>query len=114
MTTQKQKPPPGTCFMEDYTNEETGEVIDGIATRLSLSVSAYKKWRMRGEGPHTVKYGKRVLARIEVVDAWLARLGTPEPDPVAARESRPPEPRKAPGARRKNGANKSLASTPAA
>lgn len=114
MTTQHQKPPPGMCFAQDYKDEETGEVIEGIATRLGISYSAYRKWRMRGDGPHTVKHGKKVVARIEVVDAWLARLGTPEPDPVAARESRPPEPRKAPGARRKNGANKSLASTPAA
>jgi hypothetical protein len=70
-----QKPPPGLIFMEDYTDENGNVLVPGIATRLGISVSTYKKWRMAGAGPMTTKHGKRVVARVDVVDAYVAEIG---------------------------------------
>ncbi|MFJ2676333.1 helix-turn-helix transcriptional regulator [Streptomyces sp. NPDC087525] len=72
-TRKAQKPPPGIVFIEDY--EENGEVqILGIASRLGITPSTYRKWRMAGKGPQTFDLGKRVAARIDAIDAWIAGL----------------------------------------
>lgn len=85
-----QKPPPGIVFIEDYEGED-GIVLHGIATRIGLTPSTYRKWRMAGKGPLTFMLGKRVAARIEAVDAWIAEQERLALEP--ADESRPPEPR---------------------
>lgn len=91
---QHQKPPPGFVFIEDYVDDE-GTVTPGIATRLGITVSTYRKWRMAGKGPASFRHGKRVMARESVVEAWLAGLGQDvgATDGAAAHDARPPEPR---------------------
>lgn len=89
-TQQHQKPPPGFCFAQDSTDDD-GNVVPGIASRLGISYETYRKWRMAGTGPSTTLHGKRVMARIEAVDAYLAGLGTDTP--AASSEMRPAEPR---------------------
>ena len=87
---QHQTPPPGIIFIEDYTDDD-GNVTRGIASRLGISVSAYRKWRMAGKGPKTFPLGKKVAAREEAVDEWLTEQAGA---PIATQhESRPPEPR---------------------
>ncbi len=90
-TQQHQKPPPGFCFAQDSTDDD-GNVVPGIASRLGITYSTYRKWRMAGTGPITDRLGKRVVARIEAVDAYLARLGGCAPRTPNA-EMRPAEPR---------------------
>jgi hypothetical protein len=63
---QTQKPPPGFVFIEDYVDDD-GNVTPGVATRLGISVSTYKKWRLAKKGPQTFRHGKRVMARETVV-----------------------------------------------
>ncbi|MFJ4845981.1 hypothetical protein [Streptomyces sp. NPDC088733] len=85
-----QKPPPGYVFVEDFEADD-GTVTAGIATRLGISASAYKKWRMAGKGPLYRKHGKRIIARPEWVEEWQRAQ-----DDVAFRprpEMRPPEPK---------------------
>lgn len=91
MPTHRQKPPPGFVFIEDSTNER-GQVVPGIATRLGISVSLYRKWRMAGKGPETFRLGKRVIARVDAVDAYLNSLAPAVSVPTD--ESRPAEPRR--------------------
>lgn len=85
-----QKPPPGIVFIEDYLSEDGKEQIAGIATRLGLIPSSYRKWRMAGKGPLTFMLGKRVAARIEDVDAWVAEQYRAGVEP--SEDERPPEP----------------------
>lgn len=66
------KPPHGIVWIEDYEDEEG--VIPGIASRLGISPSTYRKWRMRDEGPVSFYIGKKVAARIDSIEAWLAGL----------------------------------------
>lgn len=89
-TRQHQKPPPGFCFAQD-SEDNDGNVVPGIATRLGITYSTYRKWRMAGKGPETVPLGKRVAARIAAVEDYLDHLA-----PVTAdrSESRPAEPRR--------------------
>lgn len=68
---KQQKPPPGIAFIEDYEDDD-GSVTLGIASRLGLTASAYRKWRMAGKGPLTFPLGKRVACRIQVIDQWIA------------------------------------------
>jgi hypothetical protein len=92
---QIQKPPPGFVFIEDYEDDD-GTVTPGVASRLGISVSTYRKWRMAGKGPETFRHGKRVMARESVVEAWLANLGNSDNGAAAetaAHDARPPEPR---------------------
>lgn len=42
------------------------------AERLSLSVSTLAKMRLSGSGPAYAKLGRRVVYRIEDLDAWVA------------------------------------------
>ncbi|NXY96396.1 DNA-binding protein [Streptomyces sp. BR123] len=43
-----------------------------MASRVGVTPSTYRKWRMVGKGPQTFPLGKRVAARIAVIDAWIA------------------------------------------
>jgi hypothetical protein len=91
-TRQHQKPPPGFCFAQDSVDAE-GNVVPGIATRLGITYSTYRKWRMAGKGPQTVRIGKCNAARIATVEDYLDRLA---PFGAAVNsESRPAEPRRA-------------------
>ncbi|MCY0916966.1 hypothetical protein OS965_02095 [Streptomyces sp. H27-G5] len=69
----QQKPPAGIVWIEDYTDAADGTVTPGIATRLGITPSTYRKWRMVGKGPHSFLFGRRVAARISTVDAWVAQ-----------------------------------------
>lgn len=68
----QQKPPPGLVWIEDYA-DDNGPTLPGIATRLGITPSTYRKWRMVGKGPHSFMLGRRVAARISTVDAWVAQ-----------------------------------------
>lgn len=85
-----QTPPPGYIFMEDAVGSD-GRLVPGIATRLGISVSTYKKWRMRGIGPATFKHGKRTVATLTAVEEYLAAQADAAAQP--SRDSRPAEPR---------------------
>lgn len=85
-------PPPGLVYIRDTS------AGPGIASRLGITSSTYRKWRMRGEGPETFRIGRRIVARIGAIDAWIDEQ---EQRARAPRwEARPPEPRG--GARRKS------------
>lgn len=93
-------PPPGIVWIEDYRDPNTGEVVTaGIASRIGISPSTYRKWRMRGEGPRTFNLGKKVAARISAIEEWLNGLDEAagrqmEADQATAeRDGRPAEPR---------------------
>lgn len=91
-------PPPGIVWIEDYRNED-GSVTEGIASRLGISPSTYRKWRMRDEGPDSFRIGKKVAARITAIEAWLQGLEQAATEERAAsraeadRDMRPAEPR---------------------
>jgi len=84
-------PPPGLIFVED-SKDESGERILGIASRLGITYSTYRKWRMAGKGPDTFFLGKRIVAREEAVEAYIAEQERAAREP--SEEARPPEPRK--------------------
>lgn len=69
-----QPPPDGIVWIEDYRSEDGSVLIPGIATRLGISHSTYRKWRMRDQGPVTFPIGKKVAARIDAIEAYLAGL----------------------------------------
>lgn len=69
----RQKPPAGIVFIDDYVAED-GARDPGIASRLGVTPSTYRKWRMVGKGPQTFPLGKRVAARITAIDEWIAEL----------------------------------------
>lgn len=69
-----QPPPTGFAWIEDYRSEDGSIEIPGIATRLGISPSTYKKWRMRDQGPPAVVIGKKVAARIEAIEQYLTDL----------------------------------------
>lgn len=76
-TTRKlriQPPPAGCAWIEDYRSEDGSVFIPGIASRLSITPSTYRKWRMRGDGPPTFFLAKKVAARIEAIEQYLADL----------------------------------------
>lgn len=91
-------PPAGYLYIEDSLDAQ-GNVIAGIATRLGISPSTYRKWRMRREGPKATRYGKRVIAREVDVETWIkqrvdaAFAEQQADDEAAAHEMRPAEPR---------------------
>ncbi|MEU2724007.1 helix-turn-helix transcriptional regulator [Streptomyces smyrnaeus] len=84
-------PPPGFVYAEDI-RDESGELILGIASRLGITPGTYRKWRMAGKGPESFKLGRRVVARIDAVDAYIAEQERAAREP--SDEARPPEPRK--------------------
>ena len=65
-------PPKGFVWAQDYRDSD-GRNVPGIASRLGITYSTYRKWRMRGDGPPTVLLGKRLAARTEWVDQFLAQ-----------------------------------------
>lgn len=83
-------PPPGYLYIEDSL-DAGGNVVAGIATRLGISVSTYRKWRLAGKGPDTFRITKKVMARESAVEEWLAEQERAALAPK--REMRPPEPR---------------------
>lgn len=90
---KEQKPPAGIIFIADYKDPETGEVeIPGIASRLGITPSTYRKWLLRGQGPATFKLGKRRAAYIDTVNTWIADVAHAGTTPLA--EEAPPEPKK--------------------
>ncbi|MFJ4637505.1 hypothetical protein ACIP69_18010 [Streptomyces hygroscopicus] len=84
-----QKPPTGFAFIEDYVDEDGNVIVPGIATRLGISPSTYRKWRMAGKGPLTVKPGKKVMASEKAIAAYFDRLEREAGEPI--HEMRPPE-----------------------
>lgn len=85
-----QKPPKGFVFIQDYT-DENGNVVEGIASRLGISPSTYKKWRMRGQGPNTTKIGKKVAAHEDALTSYFNEMHRSAMRP--SQDSRPPEAR---------------------
>ncbi|MGW0034769.1 hypothetical protein ACWDXD_33750 [Streptomyces sp. NPDC003314] len=67
-----QPPPDGYVWAQDYEGPD-GRIVLGIASRLGITYSTYRKWRMRDEGPPTRIIGKKVAARIDWIDAYLAQ-----------------------------------------
>lgn len=43
-----------------------------VAESLRVSESTVRYWKHRGEGPRSMKVGRRVLYRREDVELWLA------------------------------------------
>jgi hypothetical protein len=103
-----QAPPAGIVWIKDYSSRDGSVLIPGIATRLGISPSTYRKWRMRNEGPVTFIIGKKVAARIDAVESFLLNLHETAVREVAQRAEdaascgRPPEPR-TPKARTRGG-----------
>lgn len=60
-------PPPGMIWIGDT------PAGPGIASRLGIRPGTYRKWRMRGIGPRTFQMGRRVVARIQTVEEWIAQ-----------------------------------------
>lgn len=99
-TIKVQPPPDGIVWIEDYRDPDTNKVlIPGIATRLGISHSTYRKWRMRDQGPATFVLGKKVAARIDAIEAYLTSLhraaveGAQAARAEAEHDSRPAEAR---------------------
>lgn len=53
------------------------KLLDGMVSRqdlamqLGLSVDTLRRWEAEGDGPASIRVGRRVLYRITVVNAWL-------------------------------------------
>jgi transposase-like protein len=92
----QQKPPPGIVWIDDYKDPETGDITPGIASRLGVTPSTFRKWRMADKGPKSFLLGKPVAAFIEDIDAWIAEQGGREHEAAveARAEGRPPETRR--------------------
>ncbi|MGW7283926.1 hypothetical protein ACWGH4_00245 [Streptomyces sp. NPDC054847] len=94
-----QAPPAGIVWIKDYRSRDGSVVIPGIATRLGISPSTYRKWRMRDQGPVAFIIGKKVAARIDAIESFLADLHETAVREMAQRAEdaascgRPPEPR---------------------
>lgn len=84
-----QKPPTGFVFIEDYRDEDGNVIVPGIATRLGISPSTYRKWRMAGKGPDTTVHGKKVMASENAIIAYFDRLERGASQ--QSHEMRPPE-----------------------
>ncbi|GHJ21687.1 helix-turn-helix transcriptional regulator [Streptomyces albus] len=92
MTTRKTPPPPpGLVYAQD-SEDRNGERILGIASRLGITYSTFRKWRVAGKGPATFKLGKNIVAREEAVEAYIAEQERAAQEPSI--DARPPEPRK--------------------
>src|SRR3546814_12140154 len=66
--------------------------VRDAASFLGLSKSFLDKARIRGDGPHYLKLGSRVLYRTEALQSWLAarerpstRQETWQPEPIQSR-----------------------------
>ncbi|MFG2328311.1 hypothetical protein ACGFMM_01660 [Streptomyces sp. NPDC048604] len=60
-------PPEGFVWAQDYRDDD-GRIVKGTASRLGISYSTYRKWRMRGEGPPAMRIGTRLATRITWID----------------------------------------------
>lgn len=65
---QSTSPPPGLIYIKDT------DAGPGIASRLGISPSTYRKWRMKKRGPSSFVLGGRVVARVEAVAEYLEEL----------------------------------------
>ena len=79
-------PPPGLLYIED-----SPDGTPGIASRLGITPGTYRKWRMAGKGPQAFILSKKVVARAEAVDAYIAELEQAAMQPKP--QMRPAEPR---------------------
>ena len=79
-------PPPGLLYIDD-----SPDGTPGIASRLGITPGTYRKWRMAGKGPQSFILSKKVVARVEVVDAYITELEQAAMRPRP--EMRPAEPR---------------------
>ncbi|MEV7282843.1 helix-turn-helix domain-containing protein [Streptomyces sp. NPDC093111] len=59
-------PPDGLVYIEDTA------AGPGIASRLGIAPATVRRWRSLGRGPATFRIGKKVVARISVIEAYLA------------------------------------------
>lgn len=46
--------------------------LDEVAEWTRTPIATLRYWRHRGQGPPTFKLGRRVVAREEDVEAWIA------------------------------------------
>ena len=42
-----------------------------LAQQLGLSADTLRRWETEGDGPASIRVGRRVLYRVTVVNAWL-------------------------------------------
>ncbi|MBU9710120.1 helix-turn-helix domain-containing protein [Paenibacillus sp. AK121] len=55
----------------------TDKLLDGMVSRqdlaqqLGLSADTLRRWEAEGDGPASIRVGRRVLYRVSVVNAWL-------------------------------------------
>ena len=53
------------------------DLLDGMVSRqdlaqkLGLSVETLRRWETEGDGPPSIRVGRRVLYRATAVNAWL-------------------------------------------
>lgn len=61
--------------------------IDEVAAYLRIPKNTLYKWRVKGEGPRAIRFGKHLRFRRRDVEAWLdahyERSSGPGPDPEA-------------------------------
>lgn len=43
-----------------------------LAEKLKVSPSSINKWRKTGDGPPYIRYGRKVMYRLEDVEQWLS------------------------------------------
>lgn len=101
--TFRQDPPPGFVWA-DEASRLTGRAIETL-------YKDRQKGHENSDGPKSVTIGRKAAWRVTDIEAWLDAQTNPEPAPKQQRDSRPPEPRRAP---RKRPAAKPAALQPAA
>lgn len=82
MTPTHKKAPPGCMWMPE------------AAHYLGYEVSTLRKWRLKGIGPASFRVGGRVVYRVAVMDAWLAKQEATDPhsNPELRESNAPVEP----------------------
>lgn len=55
----------------------TDKLLDGMVSRqdlamqLGVAVETLRRWESEGDGPASIRVGRRVLYRVSVVNSWL-------------------------------------------
>ncbi len=49
-----------------------------VAELCRTSPATLRYWRYVGKGPESFRLGRRVLYKIEIVEAWLAEVSEPQ------------------------------------
>lgn len=57
----------------DSSNKNINLTTTEVAERLRLSQATLANWRVKGEGPRFVKFGRRVLYPLAEIEAFEAR-----------------------------------------